>query len=113
MVSRFSVETPMDDMQVYEMFNNLRLSSSGREFKTPVVIFSENSVEIEAVPINAVAKRAAAPRPKPRNPALAGNRGGGRGGGYGGGGGGRGTGGTALAAKAKVTLQLKPAKFGN
>lgn len=110
MVSRFSVETPMEDMQVYEMFNNLRLSSSGREFKTPVVIYSENSVEIEAVPIAGVAKRAAAPRPKPRNTALAGNRGGG---GFNGGRGNSGTGGTALAAKAKVTLQLKPAKFGN
>lgn len=107
MVSRFSVEIAMDDEQLYEMLNAQRLSAGGREFKTPVVFFAENRVEIEAVPINAVAKRPAAPRPKPRNTALAGNRG------YGGGRGSSGTGGTQLAAKAKVTLQLKPAKFGN
>jgi hypothetical protein len=112
MVSRFSIETHMDDMQLYEMLNGLRLSAAGREFKTPVVIFSENSVEIEAIPIGGAAKRAAAPRPKPRtrNTALAT----GRGGGYGGGRGTSGAGGRGeLAAKAKVTLQLKPAKFGN
>jgi hypothetical protein len=109
MVSRFSVEIPMDDQQLYETLNGMRLSAAGREFKTPVVFFAENRVEIEVVPAAGTAKRALASKPKPRSNALAGNRGGG----YGGGRGQSGSGGTQLAAKAKVTLQLRPAKFGS
>jgi hypothetical protein len=105
MVSRFSVEIPMEDQQLYETLNGMRLSAAGREFKTPVVFFAENRVEIEAVPINAAPKRALAAKPKPRTGGLAHN------GSYGGGRGSSGTGGTTLAAKAKVTLQLRPAKF--
>lgn len=107
-VSRFNLEIAMDDMQLYEMFNGLRLSAGGREFKTPVVYFAENKVEVEVVPISGVARKTAAPRPKPRpNGGLAGNKSG-----YGGGrGSSGGTGGTQLAAKAKITLQLKRAGF--
>lgn len=108
MVSRFNLEIAMDDTALYEMLNGLRLSAAGREFKTPVVFFAENRVEIEAVPIAGTAKRTAAPRPKPRpGGGLAAGRGG-----YGGGrGSSGGTGGTQLAAKAKILLQLKRAKF--
>lgn len=107
MVSRFNLEIAMDDTELYEMLNGLRLSAAGREFKTPVVFFAENSVEIEAVPIAGTSRKTAAPRPKPRpNGGLA------RGGSYGGARGtSGGTGGTQLAAKAKITLQLKKAKF--
>ena len=114
MVSRFGVEIAMDDMQVYELLNGLRLSAAGREFRTPVVHFAENRVEVEVVPINAQPRRTAAPRPKPRATGLASNRGNNSGGNFGGA---RGTGSTAanatLAQKAKVTLKFKPAKFGN
>lgn len=108
MVSRFNLEIAMDDTALYEMFNGLRLSAGGREFKTPVVHFAENRVEIEAVPMAGVARKTAAPRPKARpNGGLA-SKGGGYGGARGSSGG---TGGTQLAAKAKITLQLKKAKF--
>lgn len=107
MVSRFSVEIPMEDQELYETLNGMRLSAAGREFKTPVVFFAENRVEIEVVPTAATPKRALAAKPKPRTTGLARN-----GSGFGGNGGNSGRGGTTLAAKAKVTLQLKPAKFG-
>ncbi len=107
MVSRFSVEIPMEDQELYETLNGMRLSAGGREFKTPVVFFAENRVEIEVVPTAATPKRALAAKPKPRATGLARN-----GSGFGGNGGNSGRGGTTLAAKAKVTLQLKPAKFG-
>jgi hypothetical protein len=106
MVSHFNIEIPVDDEQLYETLNGMRFSAGGREFKTPVVFFAENRVEIEVVPINAAPKRTLAARPKPRSTALAGNRGG-----FNGGRGASSGGGTALAAKAKVTLQLRPAKF--
>jgi hypothetical protein len=114
MVSHFNIEIPMDDEQLYEQLNGLRLSAAGREFRTPVVFFAENRVEIEVVPVNAQPRRAAAPRPKPRATGLARNNGrSGTGGGFGGAGGSRGTtGGPEVATKAKVLLKLKPAKFG-
>lgn len=95
-------------MQLYEMFNGMRLSAGGREFKTPVVFYAENRVEVEVVPIAGVSRKAAAPRPKARpNGGLASGKGG-----YGGG---RGSSGrhrqNATSAKAKITLQLKRAKF--
>ena len=90
------------------MTNGLRLSAGGREFKTQEVHIAENTVEVEVVPISGVARKTAAPRPKPRpNGGLAGNKGG-----YGGGrGSSGGTGGTQPAAKAKITLQLQRAGF--
>ena len=107
MVSRFNLEIAMDDVQLYEMLNSQRVSGPGGDFKTPVVFYAENRVEIEVVPIAGTAKRALAAKPKNRNTALAGNRGF-----NGGSGSGSGRNGTSLASKAKITLQLRPAKFG-
>jgi hypothetical protein len=105
MVSRFSVEIPMDDEQLYETLNGMRFTAAGREFKTPVVFYAENRVEIEVVPAAAAPKRALAAKPKPRTGGLARNNGGG----FNGGRGSAGQGGSTLSAK--VTLQLRPAKF--
>jgi hypothetical protein len=109
MVSRFNIEIGMDDEELYEMLNTLRLSAAGREFKTPVVFYAENKVEVEVVPVAAAPKRALAAKPKPRTGGLARGNGGGFNGGKGQNNGGIGT---ALANKAKVTLQFRPAKFG-
>lgn len=108
MVSRFSVEIPMEDEQLYETLNGMRFQAAGKEFKTPVVFFAENRVEIEVVPTAAAPKRALAAKPKPRaGGGLARNNGGG--GGFNGGRGNSPTKGSTLSAK--VTLQLRPAKF--
>lgn len=112
LVSRYSIEIAMTDEQIYDMFSTLRLSAGGREFKTPVVWYAENRVEIEVVPITGAPKKAVAARPKnrPNSGGLARNNGSGNN--FGGGRNNGGTGGTVLAAKAKVTLKLRPAKFG-
>lgn len=112
MVSRFNLEIAMDDTALYEMLNGLRLSAAGREFKTPVVFFAENRVEVEVVPVNTAPRRAAAPKPRPRTTGLASNRGKPGGQVFGGAGSaGSARGNNTLGTKAKVTLKLRPAKF--
>jgi hypothetical protein len=70
------------------------------------VYYAENRVEIEVVPVAGTPKKALAARPKNRNTALASNRG------FGGGkANGSSPNGTSLSSKAKITLQLRPAKF--
>ncbi|HQR37807.1 MAG TPA: hypothetical protein PLF26_05340 [Blastocatellia bacterium] len=106
LVSHFNIEIAMDDEQLYEMLNSQRVTAAGKEFKTPVVFYAENRVEVEVVPVAGTPKKALAAKPKNRNTALAGNRGF-----NGGSGSGAGRNGTALSQKAKITLQLRPAKF--
>jgi hypothetical protein len=116
LVKALKLEVPMDDTQLFEWFNSQKFTVANRTFTTPVIAYQENVVEVEVVPAAGTARRALAARPKPR-PRSGGNAlagGGGGGGGNFGGGGGKGAGGLGgsnLAAKAKVTLKLRPAKF--
>ncbi len=59
--SRLKIETDMDDLDLYEWFNGQTFSVGGKAYKTPVVVYSENIIEIEAV----------AQQAQPRRPALA------------------------------------------
>jgi hypothetical protein len=105
--SRLKVETDMDDLDLYEWFNGQSFSVSGKVYKTPVVAYSENIIEVEAVAQQAQPRRPAlakAPVRKPKttptnrtNPSNKGN--------------------PTIASLggndqiAKVTLKLRPAQF--
>ncbi|HEX5735129.1 MAG TPA: hypothetical protein VF131_20025 [Blastocatellia bacterium] len=99
--SRFKVETEMDDFDLYEWFNAQSFTVGGKTYKTPVVAYSENVIEVEAVAQQAQPRRPVigkAPARKPKNPA-----------------GGPTTrpsqAGPAGDQLAKVTLRLRPAQF--
>jgi hypothetical protein len=59
--SRVKIETSMDDLELYQWFNSRTFMVDGKPFKTPVVVYAENTIEIEAV----------GPQQTPRRPALA------------------------------------------
>lgn len=68
MASRIEVETSMDTLGLYNLLNGLTLQVGAQKFKTPVVGYAENSVEVEITDINAQPKRprpAKPPQPKP------------------------------------------------
>ncbi|HKV40979.1 MAG TPA: hypothetical protein VJX67_17360, partial [Blastocatellia bacterium] len=46
--SRLKLETGMDDFELYQWFNGQTFSLSGKVYKTPVVAYSENVIEVEA-----------------------------------------------------------------
>jgi uncharacterized membrane protein YgcG len=117
-VKALRLEVAMDDTQFFEWFNAQKFVAGNKAFTTPVIAYQENVVEVEVVPAAGRVKRALASKPRPRGGgnALAGGgskAGGANPGNFGGGGGkgGGGLGGNNLAAKAKVTLKLRPAKF--
>jgi hypothetical protein len=97
--SRFKLETGMDDLDLYEWFNDQTFTAGGKRFKTPVVAYSENVTEVEAVAEQSQPRRA----PIARAPARKAPK-------------------TAPAGRpivsdlagepvAKVTLRLRPAQF--
>ena len=100
--SRFKLETEMDDLDLYEWFNGQTFTVGGKTFKTPVVAYSENVIEVEVVAAQAQPRRqpvAKAPQRMPKKnpnggspnmPGLSGSAGG---------------------QLAKVTLRLRPAQF--
>ena len=68
--SRFKVETEMDDLDLYEWFNAQSFTVGGKTYKTPVVAYSENVIEVEAVaqqaqPRRPVIGKAPIRKPKP------------------------------------------------
>lgn len=66
--SRIKLETPMDDFELYQWFNGQTFSVGGKIYKTPVVAYSENVIEVEAVPLGNQPRRqplAKAPQKKP------------------------------------------------
>jgi hypothetical protein len=96
--SRVILETTLDDFGLYEWFNAQTFSVGGKVYKTPVVAYSENVIEVEAVAQQAKPHRpplAQAPPRKPRKPASNDRSGQ--------------TDPGALLAK--VTLKLRPAQF--
>jgi hypothetical protein len=103
-ISKLRLEVPMDDTQLYEWFIGQKWTVAGKSFTTPVVAYAENMVEVEVVPVGGTGKRATAakPKPRPRNNSTAGNFGGRTG---------TGRTGNTLAAKPKISLKLRPAKF--
>jgi hypothetical protein len=55
--SRFKLETEMDDFDLYEWFNAQSFTVGGKTYKTPVVAYSENVIEVEAVAQQAQPRR--------------------------------------------------------
>jgi hypothetical protein len=97
--SRFKLDTGMDDLDLYEWFNGQAFTVGGKKYKTPVVAYSENVIEVEAVAEQTQPRRA----PIARAPARKAPK-------------------TAPAGRpvvsdlagepvAKVTLKLRPAQF--
>jgi hypothetical protein len=105
--SRLKLETEMDDLDLYEWFNGQTFSVGGKTYKTPVVAYSENVIEVEAVAQMAQPRRPALAKapvrkpkttPTPTNKTTPSNKG------------------TPTIASlgdplAKVTLKLRPAQF--
>lgn len=89
--SRLSIETTMDDLDLYEWLNRQKFSIAGKEYTTPVVAYAENRLEVEVVAANVAPKRPALAKAPPRKrPAAAP---------------------PATASLAKVVLQMRPPKF--
>lgn len=65
--SRVKIETTMDDLELYEWFNRQTLTVDGKTFKTPVVAYSENVIEVEAVADQAKPRQAPLGQAPPRN----------------------------------------------
>jgi hypothetical protein len=94
--SRMKLETGMSDFELYEWFNGQTFTVDRKIYKTPVVAYSENVIEVEPVLSGQVPRRplAKAPQPKPRprpSPSTT-----------------SGTGGEPIA---RLTLKLRPAQF--
>ena len=89
-VSRLSVETTMDDFELYEWLNRQKFSIAGKEYTTPVVAYAENKLEVEVVAPRATSKRPPWTKvpPRKRHPAA-----------------------QTTGALAKVVLQMRPPKF--
>ncbi|HET9530375.1 MAG TPA: hypothetical protein VFQ92_08495 [Blastocatellia bacterium] len=66
--SRFKLETGMDDLDLFEWLNGQTFSVGGASFKTPVVAYSENVIEVEAVAEKARPRRAPVAKAPPRKP---------------------------------------------
>lgn len=66
--SRIKLETEMDDLDLFEWFNGQTFSSGGKSFKTPVVAYSENVIEVEAVAREAAPRKQVIAKAPPRNP---------------------------------------------
>jgi hypothetical protein len=94
--SRMKLETGMSDFELYEWFNGQTFTVDRKIYKTPVVAYSENVIEVEPVLSGQVPRRplAKAPPPRPRPRPTPGP--------------GPGAGGEPIA---KLTLKLRPAQF--
>ena len=66
--SRFKVETEMDDLDLYEWFNAQSFTVGGKTYKTPVVAYSENVIEVEAVAQQSQPRRPVIGKAPPRKP---------------------------------------------
>ncbi|HXQ71233.1 MAG TPA: hypothetical protein VN844_12130 [Pyrinomonadaceae bacterium] len=66
--AKAKIETSMDDVALWEWFNQQTFRVNGKTFKTPVVAFAENTIEVEAVADEAKPTRqpSQAPLKKPR-----------------------------------------------
>jgi len=94
--SRMKLETGMSDFELYEWFNGQTFTVDRKVYKTPVVAYSENVIEVEPVLSGQVPRRplakTAPPKPRPRpTPAPASS--------------------PAGEPIAKLTLKLRPAQF--
>ncbi|HXD30361.1 MAG TPA: hypothetical protein VN643_04565 [Pyrinomonadaceae bacterium] len=90
-VARISIETTMDDFELYEWFNQQKFTVGGKVFRTPVVAYAENRIEVEAVADQVAPRRPPIGKAPPRikRPTTT----------------------QPLDSLAKVVLQLRPAKF--
>jgi hypothetical protein len=91
-VARLSVETTMDDFELYEWLNRQKFSIAGKEYTTPVVAYAENKLEVEVVAANVTPKRLPLAKAPPRSPKRTGAA-------------------PANPSLAKVVLQMRPPKF--
>jgi len=97
--SRVLLQTTLDDFGLYEWFNAQTFGIGGKYYKTPVVAYSENVIEVEAVAQQAQPHRkpiGQAPPRRPRKIPVADGRSGQT---------------DPGALLAKVTLKLRPAQF--
>jgi len=94
--SRMKLETQMSDFDLYEWFNGQTFTVDRKIYKTPVVAYSENVIEVEPVLSGQVPRRplakAAPPKPRPRPTPTPTSGGGGE-------------------PIAKLTLKLRPAQW--
>lgn len=65
--SRLTIETTMDDFDLYEWFNRQTFTIGGKGVKTPVVAYSENKIEVEAVGEQVTPKLPPIGKAPPRN----------------------------------------------
>lgn len=97
--SRVIVETTMDDLELYGWLNQQSFSIMGKTYRTPVVAYTENRLEVEAVAEQAKPKLPplgkAPPRrgPRPTVPRPSGNMP------------------DSAASLAKVVLKMRPRQF--
>lgn len=63
---RMTVETTMDVLDLYNFFNDQTFEAGGAKFRTPVVGYGENTLEVEIVPLNGQPRKARAATPPTR-----------------------------------------------
>jgi hypothetical protein len=90
--SRLSVETTMDDFELFEWFNQQKFTIAGKRITTPVVAYAENKIEVEAVADQAAPRRLPVGKAPPRSPK-------------------RPSASQQIDSLAKVVLQMRPPKF--
>lgn len=66
-ISRLSVQTTMDDSDLYEWLNRQKYSVGGKNYTTPVVAYSDNKLEVEAITDQVAPKRAPLIKAPPRS----------------------------------------------
>jgi hypothetical protein len=64
--AQVKIETTMDDIELFQWFNQQTFSINGMSFTTPVVAYLENVIEVEAVADQARPQRQALIEPPPR-----------------------------------------------
>jgi hypothetical protein len=74
--SRLKVETRMEDVDLYQWFNAQTITVGGKKYKTPVVAYAENVIEVEAVAVGGAAHRKPLATPPRRKPTTAPSTGG-------------------------------------
>jgi hypothetical protein len=90
--SRVTIETTMDDLDLYEWFNRQSFNIAGKRFKTPVVAYAENKIEVEAVADQVAPRRPPLVKAPPRSPRKPPSN-------------------PSVDSIAKVILQMRPPKF--
>lgn len=68
--SRMTIDTTFDTLALYNYFNELTITTAAGKFKTPVVGYAENSIDLEITDLSSPPRRPKppkAPAPRPQN----------------------------------------------